>query len=427
MREINDASFHKMILSGHIERTMPCIMWLTSAFVDETVYVSPAFEHLTGYPCQALYEQPGLWTQIIHPEDLPVYAGKIKRGIKSESNPIIFPQYRVRRADGELRWFFTRAFRVTEPDAKAMLLLITKDMTNHNMLKRELMLFYQQSPDIFCLLSEDFYIKKINTAVTTMLGYHREEMVDMPLVELIAPCDRHFVVESLQKAPQSGIEKLRFRMISQEGDVRWLSWTFKFHKERRMIIATARDITEIVHQPLIDSLFGYNKDKPACENDDTAQATYLPSIIPATDYEVGVKTTSLILNSLKEQKARKEAAYAISKVVKMVKDNINTILPAITSLKTTNLDSTQTELVRLIEHCASNIHTVLNIHRHGTEDQILSPAEAVIVELIKAGKTSKEIAATLNLSLHTVATHRKNIRKKLNITHEKASLQALLS
>jgi DNA-binding CsgD family transcriptional regulator len=38
-----------------------------------------------------------------------------------------------------------------------------------------------------------------------------------------------------------------------------------------------------------------------------------------------------------------------------------------------------------------------------------------IVRLVAAGKVAKEIALQLNLSTHTVYTHRKNITRKLGL------------
>jgi DNA-binding NarL/FixJ family response regulator len=45
----------------------------------------------------------------------------------------------------------------------------------------------------------------------------------------------------------------------------------------------------------------------------------------------------------------------------------------------------------------------------------LTPREVEIVRLVASGLIAKEIAAELNLSTHTVYTHRKNIMKKLNL------------
>ena len=45
----------------------------------------------------------------------------------------------------------------------------------------------------------------------------------------------------------------------------------------------------------------------------------------------------------------------------------------------------------------------------------LSAREVEIVQLISTGLIAKEIAGKLNLSTHTIYTHRKNIMKKLGI------------
>lgn len=55
------------------------------------------------------------------------------------------------------------------------------------------------------------------------------------------------------------------------------------------------------------------------------------------------------------------------------------------------------------------------------EKLMLSPRELEIIELICKGRSSKEIAANLNLSEHTVLTHRKNISRKTG-TNNAASL-----
>lgn len=55
-----------------------------------------------------------------------------------------------------------------------------------------------------------------------------------------------------------------------------------------------------------------------------------------------------------------------------------------------------------------------------------SPKEIQVADLIKAGKSSKQIAEILNISPRSVFFHRNNIRKKLNIQKEKINLRAHL-
>ncbi len=46
----------------------------------------------------------------------------------------------------------------------------------------------------------------------------------------------------------------------------------------------------------------------------------------------------------------------------------------------------------------------------------LSPREIEIVQMVVEGRTAKEISGLINLSVHTIYTHRKNIMKKLGFS-----------
>jgi PAS domain S-box-containing protein len=56
----------------------------------------------------------------------------------------------------------------------------------------------------------------------------------------------------------------------------------------------------------------------------------------------------------------------------------------------------------------------------------LSPSELRVAMMIKNGFTSREISRLLNISHHTVKTHRKSIRKKLNIINTEINLASYL-
>jgi len=57
------------------------------------------------------------------------------------------------------------------------------------------------------------------------------------------------------------------------------------------------------------------------------------------------------------------------------------------------------------------------LQRTGTEDsyELLSPREREILQLVAEGKSSKEIANLLSLSVYTVETHRAKIMQKLHL------------
>ena len=53
--------------------------------------------------------------------------------------------------------------------------------------------------------------------------------------------------------------------------------------------------------------------------------------------------------------------------------------------------------------------------RRNRSRDLLTPREREVVQLLAEGKSNKEIAATLGVSVHTVETHRSNIMRKLDI------------
>jgi DNA-binding NarL/FixJ family response regulator len=60
---------------------------------------------------------------------------------------------------------------------------------------------------------------------------------------------------------------------------------------------------------------------------------------------------------------------------------------------------------------------VREIKVRGVEDSydLLTPREKEILQLLVEGQSNKDIASTLNLSLYTVETHRRNLQTKLNL------------
>lgn len=136
------------------------------------------------------------------------------------------------------------------------------------------------------------------------------------------------------------------------------------------------------------------------------------------DIEEARTALKVLLERREEDKSELE-----EKVVANVK---RLIFPHIAMLKQTRLDKNQRAIVELIEAHLRNIVSPFLISLKSTYAE-LTPREVQIADLVKEGKTTKEIAAMIHISNRAVEFHRYNIRSKLGLRNKKANLRSRLS
>ena len=115
-----------------------------------------------------------------------------------------------------------------------------------------------------------------------------------------------------------------------------------------------------------------------------------------------------------------------SKMEQKVMFNMNElILPYMEKLNSSDLDERQKVLLDILE---SNLDDITSPFSQSLSHNYtgFTPSEMQIANLIKQGKTSKQIADLLILSSRTIETHRKNIRKKLGLGNKKRNLRTHL-
>ncbi|MDJ0856588.1 MAG: LuxR C-terminal-related transcriptional regulator [Desulfobacterales bacterium] len=66
------------------------------------------------------------------------------------------------------------------------------------------------------------------------------------------------------------------------------------------------------------------------------------------------------------------------------------------------------------------------LRRLSNAETVLTPQEIEVAALIREGRSSKEIAALLHLSLTTINFHRRNLRRKLNLRNSRINLRTYL-
>lgn len=172
-------------------------------------------------------------------------------------------------------------------------------------------LFFELSPDLLCIAGYDGYFKKINAAVSNLLGYTMEELYARPINDFVFCADKRStqrVRSELTKSKPLFHFENRYRKKS--GEIVWLSWTSLPVDSDQLVFAIAKDITHIKTQEADRSTL---LTKLTNTNDDLKQLTYKTS----HDLRSPVNNLLAVLDLLDISKIDDEEASELIRIVKM--------------------------------------------------------------------------------------------------------------
>ncbi|TVQ05955.1 MAG: PAS domain S-box protein [Balneolaceae bacterium] len=224
----------------------------------------------------AHHDAPGV-SNIFHPESeeallfkkgigLPGYAWKKKTPVfwRNLDKRKSFTRYKKAKAAGLKTGF---AYPVVESDdvIGVLVLAVKEDLKTkpyyfslfselalqlaseikRKQLGEELSRIFNSAPDVICIAGLDGYYKKVNPAMSNLLGYSEEELLTTPIVDFVHPADKQKTrkeFEALNKG--KGNHYFENRHITKSGKVIWLSWTTKPFYDEEITYSVAKDITE---------------------------------------------------------------------------------------------------------------------------------------------------------------------------------------
>jgi len=92
------------------------VFWISAPDWSKIYYISPAYYDVWGEEAEKLYEQPFLWIDSIIEEDREKTRSCIPETIRKDIKEIIFPDYRIKKSDGAIRWISARAFPIFDSE-----------------------------------------------------------------------------------------------------------------------------------------------------------------------------------------------------------------------------------------------------------------------------------------------------------------------
>lgn len=103
------------------------------------------------------------------------------------------------------------------------------------------------TPGLICISYFDGRFKYANASFVDILGYSKEEILQINIFSIIHPEDLEKVKDRLSDASRSKLEQIRliFRYRCKCGEYKWISWDVKIEFEEGLVYGAGFDITEI--------------------------------------------------------------------------------------------------------------------------------------------------------------------------------------
>jgi len=189
---------------------------------------------------------------------------------------------------------------------------------------------------------------------------------------------------------------------------------------------------DYIYKPIEEiSFLGFTVEKAlekadlVCEN--RAYRERLEAMVAQKTAELEEKTQSLermniALKALLDQREIEKQSVETSMVANLKRF----VFPYLDSLTTLALDKRAFSYVNIIRTNIEELIAPMS-GRLPVIYQGFTPSEVAVADLIREGRSTKDISAFLRISPSTVAIHRNNIRKKLGLLNQKTNLQTHLN
>lgn len=146
------------------------------------LYVSPAAERISGYSVEEINNMNIF--DLVHPEDYPTFLASINEAKSKGATGSIY-QYRYKHKRGHYIWIETTSNLVYENSAVAMIISVSRDITNRKNAESQLLyqsLILDQIQDLVTVTDLEGNITYVNSAEEKMLGLKKEEITGKNVV-----------------------------------------------------------------------------------------------------------------------------------------------------------------------------------------------------------------------------------------------------
>ena len=364
------------------------------------------------------------FSRLIHEEDLSIYHLHLERLFENNRRQVC--ELRLLREEAEPFWADLESTLGRDADDAPVCCMVMRDITerrsdgNGRARKEMLEKVFESAPHIMLLVDKDVRVAKINRTCAAFSGRSKEEVVGL-LGGEVFNCLNAF-------------HKMGCGRNSQCSDCPVRSRVAKTFKTRQNILDAEGNLrirrgrTDIDVHIIISTVL--------IENGGTEFV--LLTIADMTERTRAQEALRKSEEGLRELAGRLQEANTALKVLldrrkedrteleQSLLKNVNHLIgPCLDTLKKSRLSDEQRDFLEILE-CNLREITSPFAHKMSARTLGLTPMEIRVADLIRQGKSSKEIADLLRVSERAAIFHRQGIRGKLGLKGRKINLQTYL-
>ena len=370
--------------------------------------------------------------------------GKIMRTVETIAYEMQAGHYEheVITSNGQVRWVDWYVYPITDEAGRLVeFQSVGRDVSGQKQTERALRESEQRFRDLAdkspvgIYLLEDGVAKYLNQPFADMHGYTADELINRnTLKTLVHPDD-------WDKAERRSVDRLKggvgpkgkfsFRGVTKAGETIYVETyaAVTTYEGRPAVIGTGIDVTERIRieeelknykdhlEKLVEERTMQLNQANEELQQDIARRKEVESALDAKSRSLEEVNTALKVLLRQREDDRSELE---EKVYSNVKD---LVLRYTHMLRETRPDSKQTGLLDIIE---ANLNKIISPFSKRLSAFDFTPKETEVISLIKEGKTSKDIADLLGVSLDAISQHRYQIRRKLSLNRKKTGLRSYL-
>ncbi len=209
-----------------ILENMEDLVWVMELPSHQITYLNPAINTILGFSASDLYNDPSLWTKQLHPEEVAeaeqLETAVLEQGFRDT-------EYRIRHANGEVRWLRDRAWLVRNEHGEPIRIEgIASDITEQKLARQALQAseeryrsLIESSEAAISMVDGDGRYLYLNAICALPFGVPPESLIGKTVQDLFPPQEADAILADVSKVIHEGVGLVLEPEVTLNGQSCW--------------------------------------------------------------------------------------------------------------------------------------------------------------------------------------------------------------